>query len=75
MGDTGHLHHLHTFFLEKLEGHRDVEAHANMGGRYKVKIVPHDGKEHTEEEKTSLVDTSNKPPINVESEVVEEVGN
>lgn len=51
MGDASHLHHLHTFYLEKLDGHRDVEAHANMGGRYKVKITPHDGKEHPNEEK------------------------
>jgi len=37
---------LHTFFVEKVPGHRDVEAHGTAGSRYKVKIVPHDGKEH-----------------------------
>lgn len=45
MGDAVHLHHLHTFFIEKLEGHREVEAHAQAGSRYKVKITPHDGHE------------------------------
>ena len=50
MGDAAHLHHLHTFYLQKLEGHRDVEAHATSGGRYKVKITPHDGKEHPDSE-------------------------
>jgi hypothetical protein len=48
MGDAHHLHHLHTFHIEKLPGHRDVEAHAYSSGRYKVKIEPHDGKEHPE---------------------------
>ena len=48
MGDSHHLHHLHTFHIEKLPGHRDVEAHAYSSGRYKVKIEPHDGKEHPE---------------------------
>jgi hypothetical protein len=46
MGDASHVHHLHTFFVEKLPGHRDVEAHASAAGRYKVKITPHDGKDH-----------------------------
>lgn len=46
IGDASHLHHLHTFFVEKVPGHRDVEAHGTAGSRYKVKIVPHDGKEH-----------------------------
>lgn len=50
MGDASHLHHLHTFFVEKVQGHRDVEAHATSGGRYKVKITPHDGKDHPDEE-------------------------
>jgi len=50
MGDATHLHHMHTFFIEKLEGHRDVEAHAASGGRYKVKITPHDGKEHPDQQ-------------------------
>ena len=57
MGDSSHLHHLHTFFLEKIEGHRDVEAHANLGGRYKVKIGEHDGHEHSSEtQKQPIVD-------------------
>ena len=47
MGDNSHLHHLHAFHIEKLSGHRDVEAHANANGRYKVKIEHHDGKDHT----------------------------
>lgn len=50
MGDASHLHHLHTFFVEKVPGHRDVEAHATSGGRYKVKITPHDGKDHPDGE-------------------------
>ena len=48
MGDANHLHHLHVFDLMKLDGHRDVEAHAHSNGRYKVKITPHDGHEHPE---------------------------
>ena len=48
MGDAHHLHHLHVFGIKKLEGHRDVEAHAHSNGRYKVRIEPHDGKEHPE---------------------------
>ena len=28
MGDNSHLHHLHLYDLEKIDGHRDVEAHA-----------------------------------------------
>lgn len=50
VGDTHHLHHLHVFDFKKLDGHRDVEAHANANGRYKVKVTPHDGKEHLEQE-------------------------
>ena len=37
MGDSQHLHHLHTFDLKKLDGHKDVEAHLHSGGRYKFK--------------------------------------
>ena len=48
MGDSHHLHHLHVFGIKKLAGHRDVEAHAHSNGRYKVRIEPHDGKEHPE---------------------------
>ena len=48
MGDANHLHHLHVFGIKKLDGHRDVEAHAHSNGRYKVRIEPHDGKEHPE---------------------------
>eukprot|EP00352_Strombidinopsis_acuminata_P006865 CAMPEP_0176367694 /NCGR_PEP_ID=MMETSP0126-20121128/22067_1 /TAXON_ID=141414 ORGANISM="Strombidinopsis acuminatum, Strain SPMC142" /NCGR_SAMPLE_ID=MMETSP0126 /ASSEMBLY_ACC=CAM_ASM_000229 /LENGTH=151 /DNA_ID=CAMNT_0017725633 /DNA_START=806 /DNA_END=1261 /DNA_ORIENTATION=+ len=36
IGDRNHLHHLHTFELEKLDGHKDVEAHAHANGRYKL---------------------------------------
>lgn len=52
IGDASHLHHLHAFYLQKLDGHRDVEAHATSGGRYKVKITPHDGKEHDAADET-----------------------
>ena len=38
--------------LEKLDGHRDVEAHAYSNGRYKVRIEPHDGKDHSHDEPT-----------------------
>ena len=57
MGDILHLHHVHLIGLEKLEGHRDVEAHAYSNGRYKVRIEPHDGKDHSHDEpsKESLV--------------------
>jgi hypothetical protein len=41
MGDTQHLHHLHLFAIEKIEGHKDVEAHVHAAGRYKFKIVSH----------------------------------
>ena len=37
MGDNSHLHHLHVFEIEKIEGHKDVEAHVHAGGRYKFK--------------------------------------
>lgn len=52
MGDVSHLHHLHLHGLEKLSGHRDVEAHAYSNGRYKVRIEPHDGKDHSHDEPT-----------------------
>ena len=41
MGDTQHLHHLHLFAIEKIEGHKDVEAHVHAAGRYKFKSVSH----------------------------------
>ena len=53
MGDILHLHHVHLMGLERLEGHRDVEAHAYMRGRYKVRISPHDGKDHSHDESTT----------------------
>lgn len=52
MGDVSHLHHLHLHGIEKLDGHRDVEAHAYSSGRYKVRIEPHDGKDHSHDEVT-----------------------
>ena len=52
MGDYSHLHHLHLWGLERLNGHRDVEAHAYSNGRYKVRIEPHDGKDHSHDEPT-----------------------
>ena len=52
MGDYSHLHHLHLWGLERLDGHRDVEAHAYSNGRYKVRIEPHDGKDHSHDEPT-----------------------
>mmetsp|Transcript_18681 Transcript_18681/g.25236 ORF Transcript_18681/g.25236 Transcript_18681/m.25236 type:complete len:117 (+) Transcript_18681:980-1330(+) len=52
MGDYSHLHHLHLWGLERVEGHRDVEAHAFSNGRYKVRIEPHDGKDHSHDEPT-----------------------
>lgn len=39
MGDSQHIHHLHVFAIEKLPGHKDVEAHVHVGGRYKFKTV------------------------------------
>lgn len=53
MGDSSHLHHLHLHGLERLNGHRDVEAHAYSNGRYKVRIEPHDGKDHSHDEPSS----------------------
>lgn len=53
MGDASHLHHVHLHGLEKLSGHRDVEAHAYSSGRYKVRIEPHDGKDHSHDEPTT----------------------
>ena len=52
MGDNSHLHHLHVWEIEKISGHRDVEAHAYSNGRYKVRIEPHDGKDHSHDEPT-----------------------
>ena len=53
MGDNSHLHHLHLYDLERLSNeHRDVEAHAHSNGRYKVRIEPHDGKDHSHDEPT-----------------------
>ena len=42
MGDTQHLHHLHAFAIEKIPGHKDVDAHVHAGGRYKFKTVHHE---------------------------------
>jgi hypothetical protein len=42
MGDISHLHHLHLFGIEKLEGHKDVEANFNAGGRYKFRRETHE---------------------------------
>ena len=39
LGDKHHIHHLRTFFIEKIEGHKDVWAHANGKGRYKLKLA------------------------------------
>jgi hypothetical protein len=36
MGDSNHLHHLHAWEVEKLDGHKDVEIHAGETGRYKI---------------------------------------
>ena len=52
MGDHGHLHHMHVFDFKKIDGHRDVEAHGYSNGRYKLRIEPHDGKDHSHEEET-----------------------
>ena len=52
MGDASHSHHLHLRGIEKVEGHRDVEAHAYSSGRYKVRIEPHDGLDHSHDEHT-----------------------
>ena len=38
LGDRHHLHHLRAFNIEKIEGHKDVQAHAHAGGRYKLKL-------------------------------------
>ena len=52
MGDPHHLHHLHTFGLKKLPGHKDVEAHAHAQGRYKV--ISHKGDStHLAQDKTA----------------------
>lgn len=53
MGDASHLHHLSAFGIERLEGHRDVEAHAYSNGRYKLRIEPHDGKDHSHDEEST----------------------
>ena len=60
MGDHTHLHHLRGFHIEKLPGHRDVEAHASAHGRYKVKYE-HDQKKEEPvqaDKETVLVDDS-----------------
>jgi hypothetical protein len=36
LGDSSHLHHLHTFGIQKLPGHKDVENHSHSNGRYKI---------------------------------------
>lgn len=38
--------------MEIVDGHRDVEAHSSTAGRYKVRIEPHDGKDHSHDEPT-----------------------
>ena len=38
-GDAIHLHHAHTFQIAKVPGHKEVEAHAHLSGRYKFKVV------------------------------------
>ncbi len=35
------MHHLHTFDIKKIDGHKDVEAHVHVGGRYKFKAHDH----------------------------------
>ena len=39
LGDRHHLHHLRAFDIEKVEGHMDVQAHAQSAGRYKLKLA------------------------------------
>lgn len=38
LGDKHHLHHLRAFYVEKIDGHKDVWAAASGRGRYKLKI-------------------------------------
>lgn len=37
LGDRNHLHHLHTFGLEKVEGTAHVNLHVHYNGRYKIR--------------------------------------
>ena len=46
MGDTQHLHHLNLWGIEKISGHKDVEAYAKSNLRYKVRIEPHNHDHH-----------------------------
>ena len=36
MGDNNHLHHLHTWDVEIIEGHKNMDIHATNQGRYKI---------------------------------------
>jgi Co/Zn/Cd efflux system component len=36
LGDSNHLHHLHSWSIKKLEGHMDVDLHLVDSGRYKL---------------------------------------
>lgn len=38
LGDRHHLHHIRAFGIKKIEGHKDVHAHAHSQGRYKLKL-------------------------------------
>jgi len=38
LGDRHHLHHVRAFQIEKVEGHREVQAHAHTTGRYKLAL-------------------------------------
>ena len=53
LGDSYHLHHLRGWGIEKLQGHKDVWAHAHRMGRYKVRYQHN---ESDEKEKAKLMD-------------------
>lgn len=36
MGDNNHLHHLHAWSIEQVEGHKNMDVYATTSGRYKV---------------------------------------
>lgn len=43
MGDSTHLHHLHSWSLTKLAGHMDVDVKVFESGRYKLSHKDHSG--------------------------------
>jgi hypothetical protein len=45
LGDSNHLHHLHSWSVSKLDGHLDVDLQVVDNGRYKLSHKEHNSDE------------------------------